>query len=71
MSARADVADTKPCDVCHQPLKRFNRFYDASVPLYGGKWGFLCKQCFSECGCGLGTGVGQEFDSKTGVKTLG
>jgi hypothetical protein len=56
------------CDICQQPLLRFARFYDAST-MRG--WGWLCVPCFHDHGMGLGTGVGQEYDSKTMEKTAG
>jgi hypothetical protein len=38
-----------------------DEFYDASIPLAGGSWGILCKRCFNEAGCRLGTGYGQKY----------
>jgi hypothetical protein len=36
-----------------------------------GPWANMCLGCFSLFGMGLGTGKGQKYDAKTGVKLEG
>lgn len=62
------IDEQSKCDICRQPLLRFSRFFDAST---ARGWGWLCVQCFYAHGRGLGTGVGQEYDSKTMEKLNG
>jgi len=63
------LAPVGKCDLCGTDLLREKKFYDANIR--GGCWGLICKDCFQMNGCKLGTGLGQEFDSKTRVKTRG
>ena len=58
------------CDICEGKLRDKNVFYDGR--LRGRlQWAWLCKDCFAEFGFGLGTGKGQEYDSKTDMKLRG
>jgi len=58
------------CQICYQPLRSGLSFFDCKTVL--GPWAWMCQACFDEGqGCGLGTGVGQEYDSKTDVKIRG
>lgn len=50
------------CNLCHRKFEAV--FYDASIPSIGS-WGLLCHNCFTSCGCKLGTGCGQKYDLAT------
>lgn len=52
------------CDLCSAKLGKV--FYDGKTQF--GPWGIMCHSCFTYKGCGLGTGRGQKYDSKTGEK---
>lgn len=61
----------KLCDLCQKDAK--DTFYDAFVPRYR-TWGNLCRDCFSDEGCNLGTGRGQRYSRQpdgTWIKTAG
>jgi hypothetical protein len=64
----AYVEADKACDICNQPLRSSPTFYDAST---ARGWCWLCLFCFHRYGRGLGTGVGQEYDSQTNEKLRG
>ena len=58
------------CQVCHRPF--LGVMYDAGLP--GAGWGCICKNCFLEYGCRLGTGHGQKYElqkDKRWLKTGG
>jgi hypothetical protein len=57
------------CDICEIDLQVYEVFYDARTRI--GSWALLCPDCFEEEGVGLGTGLGQKYDSKTLVKLEG
>lgn len=46
------------CQVCGRPLD--GTMYDVALGP-GAPWGNICKRCFVEYGCSLGTGFGQEY----------
>lgn len=68
MKNKAMVEVGQKCDVCQQSLKSGITFYDSST---ANGWAWLCRLCFSVHGRGLGTGIGQEYDSKTNEKLRG
>ncbi len=51
------------CDLCHIKLTTYNYFIDGVVG--GGHWALMCPKCHDKFGQGLGTGLGQKYDSKT------
>lgn len=57
-----DVSDG--CDVCGRPF--FKMMFDCSLsPGHPhGMWGCICRNCFLERGCRLGTGYGQEYQKQ-------
>lgn len=57
------------CDICRGNLRTGKSFFDGKTRR--GPWAWMCSVCFDENGLGLGTGVGQRFDSKTNEKTGG
>jgi hypothetical protein len=61
MSNQVTVAVIPDCDIHKQRGQTVPAYADASLPPYGGSWGNVCKGCFTNCGCSLGTGRGQEF----------
>ena len=63
------IGDTH-CQVCHKRTEDDPYFYDAKTILQG-RWATLCQTCFDNIGIGLGTGLGQKYDSKTKEKVEG
>lgn len=63
----------KDCDICDQDLKSGKVYYDAAIPCYPffGLWGWVCEGCAAQYGIRTGTGLGQEYDSKTNEKVRG
>jgi hypothetical protein len=57
------------CDLCSVNVKDVATFYDAKTRQ--GPWGILCPSCFRRYGLGLGTGLGQQYDSETFIKIGG
>jgi hypothetical protein len=56
------------CDLCKSPLT--TTFTDGSI--FGtNHWAIMCPKCHAKVGNGVGTGKGQTYDVKTGIKTLG
>lgn len=47
------------CDLCQWNGKTVPAAYDAASKM--GKWAFMCEECFSNYGMGLGMGVGQKL----------
>ena len=64
-----DYPSTTKCDLCENALRQFDTFYDGNT-VYK-RWAWICKECWQYYGMGIGTGLGQEFDSKTGKKLRG
>lgn len=60
---------TNECQLCKGNLRQFSTFYDGKV--FGSSWAWVCADCWSHVGGGLGTGLGQEYDSKTDEKLRG
>lgn len=58
------------CDLCKEDLRRFKEFYDARI-IGSTTWAIMCPKCFNNLGVGLGTGLGQQYDSKTLEKING
>jgi hypothetical protein len=54
------------CDICKEKI--LGNFVDGKTVF--GPWAIMCPSCFKERGVGLGTGKGQEFNSKR-VKVKG
>lgn len=63
------------CNLCGNKLDKGSSevFYDARIKSSQGRslWLILCHNCFMRSGGELGTGKGQQFDLKTGVKIAG
>ena len=65
------------CQVCRTPnlsdkgadLSFYDWFVDGLTRY--GHWALMCPECFDQEGVGLGTGLGQKYDSKTLVKLEG
>jgi len=58
------------CDLCARPLETFPTFYDARLA-DDPRWGLFCADCWQRYGAGLGTGLGQEYDSLSREKLRG
>jgi hypothetical protein len=58
------------CDLCNRPLTKFDTFYDGRLK-GDPRWGLFCPICFDTYGVGVGTGFGQEYDSRTLKKLRG
>lgn len=54
MSDKVKVKRIPNCDICGEKAR-----FDAKTK--NGPWGYLCAECFSTYGIGLGTGLGQEL----------
>ncbi len=46
-------------ETCQVGGCREKAFADASIPAYGGVWGYICKGHFVSLGCRLGLGKGR------------
>lgn len=57
---------TDKCQLCECDLRKFDTFYDGKTSI--GPWAWMCKRCYQLNGRGLGTGLGQEYCSKTNEK---
>lgn len=56
------------CDNCGRDLNSTRKFYDANIK---GHWGCFCSDCFVILNGKLGTGLGQEYNTKTREKLRG
>lgn len=56
------------CDICCKEVTK-GHFVDGRTKM--GPWGLMCMGCHSIRGVGLGTGRGQKYDAKTGLKVGG
>lgn len=54
-STTVRVSALPTCNICHAP----NAYADCLVPGYA--WAYVCRQCYDDYGCSLGTGRGQEL----------
>ena len=61
---------TDKCQLCQVDLRQFDTFYDGRVR-GETSWVWMCRECWRDYGAGLGTGIGQEYDSKTDEKLRG
>ena len=52
-----EASPPEVCDLCSQPLP--DVAYDARTAY--GPWGWLCPDCFTRAGVGLGLGKGQRY----------
>jgi len=57
------------CDICKIDLRIPASFIDGATQF--GPWALMCPVCHEKHGVGLGTGKGQEYDSKTLKKIYG
>jgi hypothetical protein len=62
-------ASTDKCEFCKGDLKRNAVYYDGATN--SGHWTWMCRDCWEFNGVGLGTGMGQEYDSETNNKLRG
>lgn len=60
----------KKCNNCGYDLRHYGTYYDGRIKGHT-MWAWLCLECWQIIGAGLGTGVGQEYDSKTDMKLRG
>jgi hypothetical protein len=60
---------TDKCEFCKGNLKRNAVYYDGATN--SGHWAWMCRDCWEFNGVGLGTGLGQEYDSETNNKLRG
>lgn len=58
------------CDLCGGKLLNLGPTFIDGATIYG-PWAIMCKPCHETSGHGLGTGLGQEFNLKSGVKIAG
>lgn len=56
------------CDFCHKVISD-GTYVDGATTI--GPWANMCEGCYRLYGVGLGTGRGQRYDAKTGVKVEG
>lgn len=66
---KACVDKDAECNICHESLFQFATFYDGATSM--GPWAWMCLKCWQYNGRGIGTGVGQEYNSKTLEKIRG
>ena len=57
------------CDGCKTDLNDGHFFFDAKTTF--GSWGLLCESCFKKYGVGLGSGLGQKYDTVSMEKVNG
>ena len=57
------------CDICKDLLSEDYYFVEGRT--IKGPWALMCPICHQLNGVGLGTGLGQKYDSKTLVKLGG
>ena len=57
------------CDLCGLPLEDYDHFVDGKTTM--GPWALMCPLCHASYGKGIGTGLGQKYDSKTKEKIEG
>lgn len=60
----------KTCDLCGIFLAAAGPTFVDGATIYG-PWVIMCKPCHETSGHGLGTGLGQEFNIKSGIKVGG
>ena len=67
------VNPPQDCGICGEDLKSGPTFFDAAIPTYPyfGLWAWACSRCAEEHHVRVGTGCGQEYDSKTNEKLRG
>lgn len=58
------------CDICKGRLRKYDTYIDGRIN-NTSHWALMCKDCWRQCGAGLGTGYGQEYDSVTNEKIRG
>jgi len=58
------------CQICSKPLGDQPFFVDG-CQRKTGQWALMCPMCFMHWGYGVGTGVGQKYDSQTLEKIEG
>jgi len=63
------LGQTETCDICHGNLRAYSRFVDGRTIM--GPWALMCERCYLIYGKGLGTGVGQMYNSETLEKVAG
>ena len=57
------------CDICKCKLETAGSFIDGATRQ--GQWAIMCPSCHSLYGYGLGTGRGQQYSHRTGMKIDG
>lgn len=55
------------CQICHSDFTE--HVIDGRTK--NGPWAYMCEDCHTEIGCGLGTGKGQKYSVETLEKVEG
>lgn len=50
------------CDICSTPFEEETFMIDGKTRY--GTWGCMCVSCHLSVGCGLGTGLGQKYETE-------
>lgn len=61
------LSEVGKCDICKSEMGEF--FYDFATVM--GPWALGCEACFRKYGRGLGTGLGQKYNTETREKVDG
>lgn len=54
------------CDVCNQPIKGVEEYFVDGKVRGHSAWALMCPTCYTQYGAGIGPGIGQKYDGKTG-----
>lgn len=66
----SEVIGGHKCDICGGYVHELGKTYVDGATIMG-PWADMCEGCYRKVGIGLGTGRGQRYDAKTGVKVEG
>jgi len=58
------------CDICGCRIKGVVPYFVDGKTKYG-PWGLLCPECHKQYGVGVGYGIGQKYNGKTGKLMAG
>lgn len=62
MPDTVELREMPDCDVHRAGGEKVTAEYDAKLTGMGGRWAFVCQECFEQYGPGrLGTGYGQKL----------
>ena len=70
MKVKRWLGNQTHCDICEENLRQSDTFYDGKIR---GRsfWALMCLECWQLYGAGIGTGIGQEYNSADNVKIRG